>query len=114
MNASDKRLSESRAIEMRSYEPKNWAATLRELQAKRIAAVQKEIVEAAIKSYLLSIGKDRIEAGGHIVSISMKAGSPRLDSKALYAELRAMGVDIDSLVEKHTHRGADVPTLNFK
>lgn len=115
MTKAEKATAAVKAQEMRSWSKPQWAAFNRTYSAQETVASLHEIDREAYKGYMVDAGLSTTEAaGGHYAILTTKTGAMRLDQKGLFAELREMGVDIDALVEKHTHKSPDTQAFSFK
>lgn len=115
MTKAEKMTAAIKAQEMRSWSRAQWAAFNRTYSAQETIASLHEIDREAYKGYMVDTGLSTTEAaGGHYAILTTKSGAMRLDQKALFEELRSMGVDIDALVERHTHKSADTVAFSFK
>lgn len=115
MTKAEKAAAAAKAQEMRSWSRAQWATFNRTYSAQETIVSLHEIDREAYKGYMMNEGLVTTEAaGGHYAILTTKTGAARLDQKALFAELRDMGVDIDTLVEKHTHKSPDTQAFSFK
>lgn len=115
MTKAEKAAAATKSQEMKSWSKPQWAAFNRTYSAQETIVSLHEIDREAYKGYMVSCGLSTTEAaGGHYAILSTKTGAMRLDQKALFAELRELGVNIDALVEKHTHKTPDVKAFSFK
>lgn len=105
----------AKIVELESYDKSKWKQFHKKYALDEYTAMLHKIDHDAYKEYMISKGLTRSELfDGHYAVITTKSGAKYVDTDSLYAELRSIGVDIDSLVEKHTKHYSPTKAFSFK